>query len=246
LKSAGLFLAVVVPGGLVELDDERMEKSTYSSRLRVFAAGSASNLAVAMVALILLSNFALTISPLYRITPSGVQIGGLTKGFPAEAAGVMPGDIIQAVNSIEVSDIEGLRDVMSHVKPGESVKIQTSSGVFELKTASDPSDPERAVLGVTQLTNHIVYAARLPFLSSHLPTYLFNLEFWVYFVTVSVAMINMLPLFPLDGDKYLSTLLDALGLLGAKRIRSAINGFSFIILAANLLLSYTVFGFTKL
>lgn len=245
LKSAGLFFAVIVVP-FVELDDEIMEKSKYSSRLRIFAAGSASNLAVAMIALILLSNFAGTISPLYEVIPSGLQVGGLTEGYPAEAAGIRPGDIIQAINSVQVPDIDGLRDVMRHVKPGESVKVETNSGAFELVTASDPSDPERAVLGVTQLTNHVVYIGRLPFLSPYLPRHLFNVEYWVYFLSISAAIFNMLPLSLLDGGKYLAALLDAFGLRSAKRISSAINGLSFIILAANLLLSYTVFGFTKL
>ncbi len=246
LRSAGLFFAVAVPGAMVEVDDEKMEKSKYSSQLRVFAAGSSANLAVAMIALLLMSNFALTISPFYETIPSGVEVGGFSKGYFAETSGMHTGDVIQAINSIKVTNLENLRAVMSNVKPGEVVKIETARGTFEVKTAPDPSNAERAVIGVTQLTNRIVYSPRLPLFSPELPRILFNLEFWMYFIMVSVSMINMLPLFPLDGDKYLHALLGGLGLRNAKSIRSIISAFSFTILATNILLSYAIFGFTKL
>jgi len=246
LKSAGLFFAVVIPGAMVEVDDEKMEKSKPSSQLRVFAAGSSANLAVSMIALLLMSNFALTISPFYEIIPSGVQVGGLTRGYPAETSGLRPGDIIQAINSIKVADLPALRRVMVGVKSGEIVSVETMRGAFEVKTVPDPSNGERSVIGVTQLVDYIVYSPRLPIFSPEFPRYLFNMEFWMYFIMVSVSMINMLPLFPLDGDKYLHAMLSGLGIRNAKSIRTTVSAFSFAILATNIVLSYAIFGFTRL
>lgn len=246
LKSSGVFLAAAIPGGLVELDDEKLDKSPYSTQLRVFAAGSSANMAVSLIFLLLMANFALTISPFYTIVPSGVLVGGTTKGYPAEIAGIQAGDIIQGIDETRIANLDGLRAYMAQVKPGSTVTISTSRGELGLVTAPDPNNGTHAVLGVTQLTDHIVYSPRLSFLSPDLPRQLYNVEFWIYFVTVNVALINMLPLFPLDGDRFLIALLGSLGVRNGKMIRSAMSAFSFAILALNLVLSYSMFGFVKI
>jgi membrane-associated protease RseP (regulator of RpoE activity) len=246
LKSSGVFLAAAIPGGLVELDDEKLDKSPYSTQLRVFAAGSSANMAVSLIFLLLMANFALTISPFYTIVPSGVLVGGTTKGYPAEIAGIQAGDIIQGIDETRIANLDGLRAYMAQVKPGSIVTISTSRGELGLVTAPDPNNGTHAVLGVTQLTDHIVYSPKLSFLSPDLPRQLYNVEFWIYFVTVNVALINMLPLFPLDGDRFLIALLGSLGVRNGKMIRSAMSAFSFAILALNLVLSYSMFGFVKI
>lgn len=246
LKSSGVFLAAAIPGGLVELDDEKLDKSPYSTQLRVFAAGSSANMAVSLIFLLLMANFALTISPFYTIVPSGVLVGGTTNGYPAEIAGIQAGDIIQGIDETRIANLDGLRAYMAQVKPGSTVTISTSRGELGLVTAPDPNNGTHAVLGVTQLTDHIVYSPKLSFLSPDLPRQLYNVEFWIYFVTVNVALINMLPLFPLDGDRFLIALLGSLGVRNGKMIRSAMSAFSFAILALNLVLSYSMFGFVKI
>ncbi len=246
LKSSGVFLAAAIPGGLVELDDEKLDKSPYSTQLRVFAAGSSANMAVSLIFLLLMANFALTISPFYTIVPSGVLVGGTTNGYPAEIAGIQAGDIIQGIDETRIANLDGLRAYMAQVKPGSTVTISTSRGELGLVTAPDPNNGTHAVLGVTQLTDHIVYSPKLSFLSPDLPRQLYNVQFWIYFVTVNVALINMLPLFPLDGDRFLIALLGSLGVRNGKMIRSAMSAFSFAILALNLVLSYSMFGFVKI
>lgn len=246
LKSSGVFLAAVIPGGLVELDDEKLDKSSCSTQLRVFAAGSSANMVVSLICLILMSNFALTISPLYMIVPSGVHVGGITKGYPAEMAGVKPGDIIQGLNETGIADLVGLRAYMARILPGAPLTVVTQRGRHELVTARDPGNSTHAVLGVTQLTDHVTYSPKIGSLSPEFPRQLYNVEFWIYFVTLNVALVNMLPLFPLDGDRFLLALLGALGIRNVKWVRSTMSAFSFTILAMNMLLSYSMFGFLKL
>ena len=246
LKSSGVFLAAVVPGGLVELDDEALDRSPYSTQLRVFAAGSSANLAVSLIFLVLMANFTSTITPFYHIVPSGILVGGTTPGYPAELAGIKAGDIIEGINGTEIATIDELRAFMTHVAPNTRLVVATSRGEFRLVTAPDPGNKTRAILGVTQLSNHVKYVPKFSFLSADLPRQLFNLEFWIHFVTTSVAMINMLPLFPLDGDRYLLALLQSLGIKNAKAVRSTMSAFSFLILVMNLFLSYVTFGFLKM
>jgi membrane-associated protease RseP (regulator of RpoE activity) len=135
---------------------------------------------------------------------------------------------------------------MERVKPGTSISVLTSRGRFNIATAADPNNSTHAILGVTQISDHIFYSPKLGFLSSDLPKQLFNVEFWIYFVTLNVALINMLPLYPLDGDRFLLSLLGSVGIRNVKVIRSTMSAFSFGILAMNLFLSYSMFGFVKI
>src|SRR5439155_12857178 len=80
IKSSGVFMAVFLPGGFVEIDEEDLAKRASKTKLRVFAAGSSTNVISWLLVVLLLSNFALTISPLYNASPSGVLVTRLSDG----------------------------------------------------------------------------------------------------------------------------------------------------------------------
>lgn len=53
IKSSAILLAVVTFGGAVELDEERLERASRSSKMRIFASGSMANLATGILLLVL-------------------------------------------------------------------------------------------------------------------------------------------------------------------------------------------------
>ena len=55
IKSVGLLLFTILPGAFVEPDEEELVKSSRLSQLRVYAAGSMANIALAIVALLIFS-----------------------------------------------------------------------------------------------------------------------------------------------------------------------------------------------
>ena len=58
LKSSGVFMAIFLPGGFVEIDEENLAKRKARTKLRVFAAGSFTNVATwALVLLLLVALF---------------------------------------------------------------------------------------------------------------------------------------------------------------------------------------------
>jgi membrane-associated protease RseP (regulator of RpoE activity) len=246
LKSAGVFIAIILFGGFVEPDEERLEKASNQTKLRVYAAGSFTNAALGMVVLLLFANFAVTIAPFYTTNYGGVEVAGLMPGYPAEVAGLRPGDVITSVNGVPVRDSLDLQHAMSGVLPGADVVLSTSHGNFHVVTTTDPKNSSRAIMGISPLRDVITYTGRFAFLPDNLPYYLLRAEFWISIVFVSVGIVNMMPLYIFDGDRFLETLLKALGIGRAKEIRMLASSVSLMILGLNFLLSIVRFGFIKL
>ena len=68
----------------------------------------------------------------------------VTKGSPAEKAGIKKGDIITKVNDIKIENPDGLFETIHNFKPGEKVKVSfMRDGKVQTVTATlDKSDPK--------------------------------------------------------------------------------------------------------
>lgn len=245
LKSTGAFFGHVLMGGFVEPDEEALSKSKEISKLRVFAAGSYTNVVLGVFFVLLLSSFPATIAPFYNVVQSGVNIGSIPANLPAHSSGLQAGDVVTSINGTTISGVNALRNYMNGVMPGQLVVIGTDKGSFRVRTASDPSNSTHAVMGISGLTDSIIYQPKFPFLSSGIPTVLFHAEFWLSVVLVSVAMINMLPMYPFDGDKFLETALNIIGIKKTKEIRTAANALAYSLLILNIGFSLLRFGFLR-
>jgi membrane-associated protease RseP (regulator of RpoE activity) len=238
----GAIFAHAVVGGFVEPDEEKLNASTNSTKLRVFAAGSFTNFAISMLFVLLLVNFPATIAPFYNTVESGVRIGSIPANMPAQVAGLQAGDIVMSINGTTISGLSDLREYMSGVVPGEDIVLRTQSNSYIVRTAADPNNSTRAVIGISDLTNYILYSPKMPFLSSELPAILLRAEFWLQLFLVSVAVINMLPIPPFDGDKFLETALKVLGIKNPKPIRITASFVALSLLILNFALSGPRFG----
>ena len=245
LKSTGAFFGHVLMGGFVEPDEEELSKSKKITKLRVFAAGSYTNVVLGVFFTFLLVSFPATIAPFYNVVQSGVTIGTIPVNLPAHSSGLQAGDVITSINGTTISGISALRNYMNSVRPGQLIVIGTVRGAFPIRTAPDPNNATHADIGIGGLTNYIVYQPKISFLSSGFPTILFHAEFWLSVVLVSVAMINMLPMYPFDGDKFLETGLNAIGIKRTKEIRTTANALAYSLLLLNMIISWHVLGWLR-
>jgi membrane-associated protease RseP (regulator of RpoE activity) len=246
LKSTGAFFAHVLMGGFVEPNEEELSKSKNITKLRVFAAGSYANVVLGVFFTLLLVNFSATITPFYNVVQSGVSIGSIAPKLPANSTGLRAGDVLTSINGTSISGIDDLRNYMNRVKPGQVVVLETNRGPFSVRTAPDSANATHALIGIGGLTDNIVYQPRFAPLPSELPPVLFHAEFWLSIVLVSVAMINMLPVYPFDGDKFLETTLNAVGIKRTREIRTAANAVAYGLLLLNIGFSWLQFGFMRL
>lgn len=203
IKNFGVFFAAILPGGFVEADEEAFKDSKPLSRMRIYASGSFSNFLVFLVGVLLTLA---TISP----TPCGVLVLDTSKDGPAH--GVLKSwDVILSINGYEVSGIESLEETLKSIKPGESIEVTVLRDrevvKLYLTTAPHPDNGSRSYLGV-RILPFGYHPPTIPWLSGE--TYLhwiFALD-WLKIISLSVAMINMLPIPLLDGSGFLRSLLE--------------------------------------
>lgn len=245
LKSTGAFFAHLLMGGFVEPDEEKLNAANNATKLRVFAAGSFTNAVLGILCVFLLFNFAGTIAPFYNVVASGVTIGSVPDNLPAHSSGLQAGDIVTSINGTRITGVNDLRHYMADVVPGQGVVVGTARGSFTVKTVVDPNNASHAVMGISGLVDDIAYQPKVLFVSSDFPNILLHAEYWLSIVLVSVALINMLPMYPFDGDKFLETALKVLGIEKTKGIRMVANGAAYGVLLLNVGLSLFRFGFLR-
>jgi len=234
LKSSGVFMAIFLPGGFVEIDEENLTKRKARTKLRVFAAGSFTNVATwALVLLLLVA--------LFQPSPTGVLVTGFTSGSPAQAQGMPQWSIITQVNNNTTPDVQHLGAYLASLAPGATVTVHLSnpSQTLTVTTGKSETNATRAILGV-QTANYV--PLRYQFLPVTSTYQLLTAFSWMQLILLGVALVNMLPLFPFDGDRYLDTLLGVLGLKNTKNVRTVASVISLGLLGSNIILSYILFG----
>ncbi|RLG92343.1 MAG: hypothetical protein DRO36_01710 [Candidatus Hecatellales archaeon] len=230
VKSAGFMFLAIIPGGFVEPDEESFKKAELTKKLRVLAAGSSANLVFGLIVIILLA----TLFP-----PSGVLIQGVVKDSPADRVGLQPGDVIKAVYGKPTPNLQVFREIMGSVRVGETVdlKVEFRNGTIatlNVKTVSAPENRSRAIIGIYP-TDYIKIT----------PLYL--TFFWVQLWSISIAIVNMLPIYPLDGGSFVYYLLEKyLKKRYAKILGAVISAIFISLLGLNIALTFLRFGFISI
>jgi membrane-associated protease RseP (regulator of RpoE activity) len=232
IKSSGVFLAIFLPGGFVEIDEEDLAKKPNRTKLRVFAAGSFTNVVSWFLVFLIASS-------IFLPTPSGVLVTSLVDGGGAQQAGVPQWSVITVVNGNPVNSVSDLSGIMSRITPGQSVDVRLSNGLDRMVvTKSDTQNQSRAIIGVITAN---YFPSRIP-LSPITGFQVFSAFNWMILILFNVAIVNMLPLFPFDGDRYFATILNMLGVKNTKWPRIAASVISLGLLLMSLVLSFLLFG----
>jgi membrane-associated protease RseP (regulator of RpoE activity) len=131
VRSVGAIFLVVPIGAFVEPDEDEMRALPPRQRARLYAAGPATNLLLA-----LLFGFLFSTIMMSAVTPvhNGVGIIGFSgENSGAKNAGIQPYSIITNVNGTEVNSYGDFVTAMATVRPNTTIPVQTyniSSGTF--------------------------------------------------------------------------------------------------------------------
>lgn len=241
IKSSGVFLAIFLPGGFVEIDEEDLSKRKARTKLRVFAAGSFTNVVTWFIVVLLItpSVFGATLSPLYNSNSTGVMITGLVSGGAAQTSGVPSNSVLTQVNGTTISSITDLQTFLTNLTAGHHLVITVNNQAYTILTQPASTTNNRATIGI-YVFNY--YKPKTSFAPSWFPYQYFETLSWMSLILLGVALVNMLPMFPFDGDRYFDTILSVLGLKNTKNVRTVMSIVSLSLLGANLIGSFIVFG----
>jgi len=250
IKTGGFAIFIALFAGFVEPDEEDFDKAKKISKLRVIGAGATSNVLFSFaLGAILLTN------PLFAIIvpepilgwmyeePDGVLILSIIEGSGAEKAGLLPNDIITAVNEIDVKT--ALDFQKANIVPGDTVNVSIlrSGELLEFPVVIMPSedDPERGLIGIMR-DNSFAYKPIYNFIEWNNPSVSMFL-LWLWMISFFIGIINMLPLPILDGGKFIHSIIDKK--ISDKAVNSLMWGiyaFTFVLFGLNIALSYIKSG----
>jgi membrane-associated protease RseP (regulator of RpoE activity) len=152
VKSSGLLFFLIIPiGAFVDVDEEQIAKAKAKDSLRVMAAGVAGNVVVALVCLLAVL---LIVNGLTSVV-DGVYISDVTKGMPAEEAGLLSEDVFVSIDDVSIANLEELNEFLANKSPGDVVQVTVARGTdwgerfsTSINLTESTDEEVRAVMGV--------------------------------------------------------------------------------------------------
>ncbi len=236
VKSAGIFMIFIVPGGFVEPDEEAFKSASPGARMRVAAVGSFANIAVGLLALMLMFG---AFSP---------QEAGLIAVQVEPNSRIKVNDIIVSVEDVPVN--RGTLGTNIVIK--ETIRVKTLTDEYVFNTNPDARGKEFTLgsvlrgLGVTQVDTY--FPSRITWLDPLSAYSFYRTLYWLQLVSIGVAVFNMLPIYMLDGNLVLRAVLEKFVKDGrhAKVIANAAALLCIALVIANISFTYATFGFFQI
>ena len=236
VKSSGIVVAPITFGGFVEPDDKVFDKASLVSKLRIISVGSLSNMIVGLLAMLL--TFALF------MPTSGVLIMEVQTSGPASNAGIQPWDVIVSVNGSKTSSVSEFIFFMTNVEPETLLVIETSNGIRNIVTTSSVENASRGIIGVRGLIDY--YAMRVGEINTQLSYQVHMVLNWMSMIMINLAIFNMIPLFPLDGENFIYAILKVKMKKRIKETRIIINLIFLTFIVLNFLFSFATYGISPI
>jgi len=149
VRSSGVMLFLFLPiGAFVEVDDTKLDSTSFTKSGRIIAAGAGSNIVVGLISLLLLVGVVNTMEPV----ADGIPVSQIVVDSPANIAGLLPGDIVTHLNNIPVTDSDSFSQNFDSLSPGDSIVLtiqrQSVTSDYEIVLSGRPDKPEEAFIGI--------------------------------------------------------------------------------------------------
>jgi membrane-associated protease RseP (regulator of RpoE activity) len=237
VKSSGLFMLPIAFGAFVELDDDIFKNARLISKLRILVVGSLTNLITGLLVTVLLLG-------LFSASSSGILVMAVSANGPADVAGIQPWDVIYRIDGIETRNLSELVAFLRTLKPNVSITVETSTEVRLVITDVSSYNSSRGRIGLQEYSDY--YPLQIGEIHPQLSYHFLMLLNWISLILINMAIFNMLPLYPFDGEACISSILkEKLGKT-ATSIRIAINLLSVFLLSSNIVLTFLKYGLTPL
>ena len=239
VKNTGLVFFGPILGAFVEPDEKKLRKEKDIVQYSVLAAGSFSNIVLALVALLFL-NFAFMPLQETMVEPSGFSFASyVNENLPAAEAGLEPGTIITGINNEKVSNFQEFSDELAFYRPGESIIVNTAEKDYTLTLAQNPDNQKKPFLGVLSIQNEFDVKEKYEFglgkVAYLVVDWLAGFLRWLFLLSIGIGLFNLLPLPIVDGGRMAQVFLHKLkGPERGERLYHKVSLFFLLVLLLNL------------
>jgi membrane-associated protease RseP (regulator of RpoE activity) len=184
VKDAGFLLMAFVPAAFVEPEEGLLKSAPLRSRVMIYAAGIASNVALGFL-------FGYALAAVTPLLASGMTIASVSPNSPAYAAGLAPGMKIAAIDGIPVRTLtQGLQVLKSVGAENNATAVNVTLTV--LYRGVERSIAVFKPVGVSHLGIEVTPVYKMGWLVELITA--------LYVVNMGLALINAAPFaFPLPG-----------------------------------------------
>ena len=239
VKNTGLVFFGPILGAFVEPDEKKLRKEQDIVQYSVLAAGSFSNVVLAVVALLFL-NFAFMPLQETMVEPAGFSFDDYVEGdFSAEKAGIPPGTIITGINNQKASNFQEFGDELVFHRPGESITVNTAEKDYSITLAANPENEKKPFLGVLNIKNEFdikeKYESGAGKILYLLLDWFTGFLRWLFLLSIGIGLFNLLPLPIVDGGRMAQVFLHKLkGPERGERLYHKVSLFFLLVLLLNL------------
>ncbi len=231
VESVGFGILAILPLAFVEPDEEDIENSSKMSKIKMFSGGPAVNIYSFFISIIIVI---LMVSFIFTPVSSGLGITNVVDDSPADQFGITEDMIITEMDGENIESSADFVRKMSEFSPGEDILITVyHNGKYENFEITIGEMDGSAYLGIeffdvegfySGYKNPATYIAPqtgmwLPTFDS--PFYTASLDasislpimqtfFWIGLLSFWLGILNMMPIFPLDGGRVFWELVDSL------------------------------------
>lgn len=230
IKSFGLISVLVLPGAFVEPDENQLKKTNSFNKLKIYAAGSFANLLVFAIASIVTTYM---FGQFYFQT--GVQFAGLVQNSPAEK--VHLDGVIQQIDSTQINSVQDFENVITKIKPGANITIDTTKGNYTLITDKSPDDTTKAFVGISGASTAFSVKNNYSVFSGVID-WVFQLFAWLVFLNFGIGVVNLLPIKPLDGGLMYEEIIKIIFGKPKPQYIKALSIFTFLLIVINIIGPY--------
>lgn len=125
VKALGILYLIVPIGAFCEPDEESLHKAAIPARMRVYAAGPASNFLVVFICVML---FSFVCMGSVQTAGDGVGVFYVVEDSPAEVIGLQQGMIITELNGTVTTNVSVYQQVLLDTKANQTVSISFVQG----------------------------------------------------------------------------------------------------------------------
>ncbi len=239
VKNTGLVFLGPILGAFVEPDEKKLRSEKDIVQYSVLAAGSFSNVVLAIVAVILLN---LAFMPLQQNMeePIGFTFAQYTnENMPIAKAGIIPGTVITGINKQKVTDFQQFSDELAYHRSGEQITVSTKDKEYKITLAENPDNPKKALLGIQNINNEFEpkeqYRQGFWKVIYLVLTWVTGFLRWLFLLSLGIGLFNLLPLPIVDGGRMAQVFLHKLkGAEKGEWVYRKVSLFFLLILLLNL------------